>query len=70
MEKGSTISTIIIIALLIVIIFLLIVIGSEIIGGFSGPAEESSTTINLKNEVLENEINEAIYNNSLINEEE
>ena len=70
MEKGSTISTIIIIALLIVIIFLLIVIGSEIIDGFSGPVEGEATTINLENEVLEHETNEAIYNNSLINEKE
>ncbi len=69
MKKGSTISTIIILALLIVIIFLLIIIGSEIIGGFSKPTE-SSTTINLENEVLEHETNEAIYSNSLISKGE
>ncbi len=66
MKKGSIISSIIIGALMIVIIFLLIIIGTEIIGGFSGPAEGS--TVNLENEVREHEINEAIYNNSLINE--
>ena len=66
MKKGSTISSIIIVALMIVIIFLLIKIGAEIIDGFSEPAEGS--TINLENEVREHEINEAIYNNSLINE--